>query len=123
MLLDQAARIWKNRETGTERERFKFGVLLTKEGGFWVRSGGGARIVLFFIEGSSTIADVLAPHGVVTQVTNNHQQPSPPFPASDASEMSDSAQVGILHDVLRVVIILCKPLREIARGVWMAYEL
>ena len=48
-------------------------------------------------------------------IASSHALPSP----LEASEGSDGAQICILHDVLRIVFVLCKPFCEIVRCVQM----
>ena len=46
------------------------------------------------------------PHGVVTPIANDRQQPGFAFAPLKSSVVADGAQVGVLHDIFGVMVIV-----------------
>src|SRR2546427_5358880 len=94
---------------------------LRYHGCFWIFARRCLAVLLLVELGRERVAMMPALPGV-RRVANDREQPCPPLTASgasEASEMPERAQGGVLHDVLCVVIAPREIARQGVRGVQM----
>src|SRR6202022_841920 len=78
--------------------------------------------VLFLLVRHELFVPSMFVNPAVGGVPDNSQQPGPALSASETAESLKCPQVGLLHDILRVLVVLDNPTRQIVSGIQKRQE-
>src|SRR5712692_9078063 len=78
----------------------------------WIRAGGAVDL---FIDLRRLVPSLLPEPGVAG-VAHNGEQPGPAVPAPKPFEKPQGAEIGLLYQVFRIVLVAGQPARQIVGG-------